>query len=270
MSSSSAARTNLTSTDVSISNIVLGTGAFRVTLLGTYRGGNRNDQEAACKRFKPEYRAIQDEFFAMDFKVIDTAIQLAEEWNRWCPSGKEILITRGSFQNSRSGIKYLIEPLIRYYTKFTSNTGWIASHEELGWPVQAMEAFSHYTYHCTNGKLIVCDLQGRHRQNKFKPSTSRFELTDPAICSRTRLYGPTDMGEKGIETFFCSHKCNEFCSADWDRPRNPTRWFSPSSQTSMISSKVQRSLQLTNKAKFKPGLTSVMEPYYSDSDSDSW
>lgn len=268
MSTSSAARTNLTSTEVAISNRVLGEGAFRICLEGTYIGGTRNQQEAACKRFKPQYRVIQDEFFAMDFKVVDKAISLAEGWNSWCPQGKEILMTRGSFQTSRSGIKYLVEPLIRYYKKYTSNTGWIAPNDDVGTLV--MEAFSHYTYHASGCNLIVCDLQGRYRYNRFTPKKSRFELTDPAICSCNRLYGPTDMGEKGIETFFCNHECNSFCNSSWARPVRPTRWFSPSSQTSMISSQVSHTLNLTNQAKFKPGLASVVEPYYSDSDADSW
>ena len=50
--------------------------------------------------------------------------------------------------------------------------------------------------------MIVCDLQGRYRHNRRVNSKSRFELTDPAICSRRRTYGHTDLGEKGIESFF--------------------------------------------------------------------
>ena len=64
MSTSSAARTNLTSSDVRISNRNIGEGTFRVCLGGTYIGGNRNGQEAACKRFKPRFRSMEMEFFA--------------------------------------------------------------------------------------------------------------------------------------------------------------------------------------------------------------
>jgi Alpha-kinase family len=43
-----------------------------------------------------------------------------------------------------NGTNYLVEPLIRYFKKYTSNNGWIA---DAGWAGEAMEAFSHYTYH---------------------------------------------------------------------------------------------------------------------------
>ena len=47
-----------------------------------------------------------------------------------------------------------MEPLIRNFTKFTSNNGWISGDE--GWHGEAMEDFTHYTYHRSGGYLIVC------------------------------------------------------------------------------------------------------------------
>jgi hypothetical protein len=196
---SSAARTNLTSENVTLhSGEIIGQGAFRIAYAGTYVGGNRNGQEAVCKRFKAPYLPLEQEFFSADFQVADRAIEYAEGWNVMCQHGKEILVTRGTVMNIR-GTKYLVEPYIRHFTKFTSNNGWIASKDQEGWAAQAMEAFSHYTYHRSGGQLIVCDLQGRYRHNQYSKKKSRFELTDPAICSRRRTYGPTDLGEKGIE-----------------------------------------------------------------------
>ena len=49
----SAARTNLTSDNIRIGGRQIGVGEFREVLEGTYIGGNRNQQAAACKRFKP-------------------------------------------------------------------------------------------------------------------------------------------------------------------------------------------------------------------------
>lgn len=88
---SSAARTNLTSDRVRLHNNVIGEGAFRLAYAGTYEGGNRNQQEAVCKKFKSKYHMLESEFFAADFKIADRAIQYAEDWNDMCPVGKEIL-----------------------------------------------------------------------------------------------------------------------------------------------------------------------------------
>lgn len=264
---SSAARTNLTSNDVRITNERLGEGSFRVCLRGTFLGGNRNNQDAACKRFKPQYRIMESEFFAKDFLIADRAIRSAEKWNEFCPLGKEILVSRGSIHCSNSGIQYLVEPLIRYYEKFTSNSGWIGDTED--WEVRCMEAFTHFSYHESGGQMIVCDIQGRYKYDRYSKRKSRFELSDPAICSRQRWYGPTDLGEKGIESFFANHNCNEFCQSHWNRPRYPAQWFPMTRGTSMLSSKVTNKLNLTSKATFRMGaLGTIVEN--SDSDSDSW
>ena len=106
MSNSSAARTNLSSLDVSISDRKLGEGAFRICHEGAYIGGHRNSQEAACKRFKPKWRSMEAEYFASDFSIADTAIRYAECWNNFCDHDEIILITKGHIITSNSGIQY--------------------------------------------------------------------------------------------------------------------------------------------------------------------
>ena len=148
-STSSAARTNLSSQDVSISDEVLGEGTFRTAYRDTYVGGNRNGQAAACKEFKPEHDDMKDEYFADDFRVADRVIEFAEGWNNLCKdsnlagqpsdSKKCIQITKGDVKEYDYGETYLVEPLIREYTKFTSNSGWIAPRNNDA--VKAMEAF---------------------------------------------------------------------------------------------------------------------------------
>lgn len=268
MSTSSAARTNLSSANVRISNRNIGEGTFRVCLGGTYLGGNRNGQEAACKRFKPRFRSMEMEFFASDFQVADSVIHYAEKWNDFAEVDEEILVTKGHLISSNSGLKYLAEPLIRDYKKFTSNSGWVDNDGT--WMTDAMAAFSHYTYHASRGQLLVCDLQGRYRNNRYNNSKSRFELTDPAICSIARSYGPTDLSEKGIESFFANHKCNGFCNkgGKWRRPSYPTMWFPKSSATSMFSSSVSHKLQSSNRTQFRLGWMGAIEE--DSSDDDSW
>ena len=134
-----------------------------------------------------------------------------------------------------------------------------------------MEAFAHYTYHRSGGNLLVCDLQGRYRFNKYKKAKSCYEVTDTAICSRKREFGPTDMGEKGIESFFHHHVCNRFCNHDgekWQRPRSTWAWFPSSSGTSMLSSSVSERLNTRNRTTFGVGFDSILEEG-SDSD-DYW
>jgi hypothetical protein len=264
---SSAARTNLTSQRVNVSGNELGQGSFRVAYEGEYVGGNRNQQACACKQFKACFARMEDEFFQDDFRVADKAVQYAEEWNQFCEPAKEIMITVGDVHVVH-GDKFLVEPLIREYRKFTSNSGWIEDSNEHA--VLAMEAFSHFTYHRSGGNLLVCDLQGRLKKDRFskKHMKSRFELTDVAICSRQRLYGPTDLGEKGIDSFFSNHVCNQFCHADgtrWQQPSAPEQWFEPSSGTSMFSSNISDKLTLQSRATFKLGLDDILEEDSEDS-----
>ncbi|KAL3784026.1 hypothetical protein HJC23_006312 [Cyclotella cryptica] len=241
MSNSSAARTNLTSNSVRIhTNDIIGEGAFRIAYAGTYIGGNRNNQEAVCKCFKSQYRGLESDFFRSDFQTADKAIQYAEEWNRFCANEETILITRGDVC-TLGGRKYLVEPLIRYFTKFTSNNGWITDEE--GW----------------------C---GRYKYNKYNNNKSRFELTDVAVCSRRCSYGPTDLGEKGIDSFFHNHVCNQFCHVDgrWQRSRYTNQWFPKSSSTSMMRSSQAHLLNLRNQSTFRSGFGGILEENSDDDD----
>ena len=120
----SAARTNLSSDNVQIHrHDIQGEGAFRVAYGGTFIGGNRNQQDAVCKCFKNKYHVIEGEFFRNDYKIADRAIEFCDEWNRFCESKKEIMMTKGTVMKI-GGKKYMVEPLIRYYRKYTSNNGW--------------------------------------------------------------------------------------------------------------------------------------------------
>lgn len=157
-----------------------------------------------------------------------------------------------------------MEPLIRNFTKFTSNGGWIASKDGMGWTVLAMEAFYHFSYHCSRGHMMVCDLQGRYRYDSRNTNRCRLELSILAICSRTRQYGPTDLGEKGIDSFFSDHCCNHFCQSNWTRPGCPRQWFPLTRGTSMLSSQMTSQLALTSRTIFHQGLNTMQED---DSDS---
>lgn len=221
---------------------------------------------------------MEMEYYADDFVIADTAIQYAEEWNDFCDWDEAILITKGSISYGPDGSRILSEPLIRNFQKFTSNSGWIDGSG--CWTTELMEAFCHFTYHASGGELIVCDLQGRYRDNRrYRTGKTRFELTDLAICSRDRCFGPTDLSEKGIESFFANHECNQFCRHHWIEPSYPQRWFpSNSSATSMFSSSFSNRLKSSNRTQFQLGgmgniveadEESSSEDYYSSSDDSS-
>jgi Alpha-kinase family len=226
-------RDNLNSTDVKIDlTKVLGEGTYRITYRGTYTNGERVNQLAACKIFKD--RTHELEWYEFDTKVIAKATEMAQNWNtEICSKGYEcIQFTRGSL-TIKNGVTYMFEPLIKPYYKYTSNSGWISTENRTS--IQILEAFCHYTYHISGGTILVCDLQGLFKMNRFAFLKSRYLLTDPAICSQQRSYGPTDLGEKGIERFFTNHKCNKFCQkygkGQWRRPRAPKNWFSENNST---------------------------------------
>lgn len=90
-----------------------------------------------------------------------------------------------------------------------------------------MQALSHFSFHATKGQLLFCDLQG----GVYKDG---FVITDPVIMSMKQEYGPTDLGSKGISTFFSRHKCNKFCRAEWSSPIDKKVYFKVQKGSSMI------------------------------------
>lgn len=74
-----------------------------------------------------------------------------------------------------------------------------------------MQAISPFSYHTTHGLRLLRDLQGAVCRDGVL-------FTDPASVSIDKGgSGHTDLGEKGIGSFFASHVCNEFCKPAWLR-----------------------------------------------------
>eukprot|EP00959_Pyramimonas_sp_CCMP1952_P322136 6740686-Pyramimonas_sp.AAC.2 len=91
-----------------------------------------------------------------------------------------------------------------------------------------MQALSHFSYHVsTGGNVLLCDVQGG-------VYSDGCILTDPAILSRTQSYGPTDLGIRGISSFFSKHTCNKYCLKQWQLPRDRTPYFAAQQGSSMI------------------------------------
>ena len=99
---------------------------------------------------------------------------------------------------------YLLETFLGgKVEKYSNNAGLVFSkspHSEL------LQAFSHFTWVTSGKSLVICDLQG------VESGSGRVTLTDPAIHSHTPGgYGPTDLGRKGIQSFFKTHVCGMVC-----------------------------------------------------------
>ena len=91
---------------------------------------------------------------------------------------------------------YLLEPYIPgTLQKYTNNYTYVNES------VPLLTAFSHFTYHITEGKYMVTDLQGVDNL-----------LTDPVVHSFDRHFkNQGDLGQQGMLGFFRYHECNKYC-----------------------------------------------------------
>ncbi|KAK0711792.1 kinase-like domain-containing protein [Lasiosphaeris hirsuta] len=242
-----------------------GSGRYNASTRAEYQGDDldnpfasgRAGQACVCKWFKSGSIYVAD-YFTLDIKAVDKALELVNRFNQLNIVSKPIKINvlevwTFAKNCSRAGVKVLQEPFIQNYQKFNSNTGWTDTTRN--WS-QAMQALSHFSYHISGGNYVLCDLQGGIYQ-------SEAVLSDPAILSRNREYGVTDLGSEGISSFFSQHECNGYCRPDWTCPSNPIRYFEPRMGTSM--------LRHTASAAFsKPRRTDFTLPTFQEDDEDDY
>lgn len=205
-------------------------GAFRWVAKGTYTSGPRSGQACVAKWFKTG-AAFSADFFTLDIKAVDKALELVNRFNQLNIVNKAIKINVPevwTFEEDGGGQwggqKALSEPFIQNYQKFNSNSGW--SDDSRAWG-EVMQALSHFSYHISGGYYVLCDLQGGIYQREIV-------LSDPVILSRGRDYGVTDLGSDGISSFFSQHNCNNYCRPSWTKPARPTQHFKPTPGTTMI------------------------------------
>jgi len=88
------------------------------------------------------------------------------------------------------------------FLKYNSNNGYVCDdavrHHE------AVQAFTHFSYVASEGRLLVADLQGVARD-------SETLLTDPQVLSLEGSFGPGDLGEAGMRTCLAAHRCGPTC-----------------------------------------------------------
>jgi len=210
-------------------------GGFRWVAKGTYTSGEREGEPCVCKWFKTGH-VWEASFFSLDIKTTEKALELVKEFNSRQFVNKIVMVNipqvwtfiggSGSWANK----KVLQEPFIEKYVKFNSNSGW--ADGSTPWP-RVMQALSHFSYHVTGGQFLLCDLQGGVYSNAVA-------LTDPVILSRTKSFGVTDLGPRGISSFFSNHRCNEFCKMSWTKPADTKQYFRPQEGTSMMETGANR------------------------------
>ena len=90
------------------------------------------------------------------------------------------------------------------WRKWNNNSGAVSMS---GYSI-ILQAFSHWTYHITAGRMMVVDLQGVKAEDAYL-------LTDPALhCDDLLRFQETrtNLGVKGMRAFFRTHVCSEVCS----------------------------------------------------------
>lgn len=192
--------------------------AFKGIMTGTGPRSNeisvtkvfRNQLDNNCHMWKPEKNSSRKaNEFANIFNrlpivpkpeikfIIPILTQMKVIASYMDPNGVELNDTRYVKPLDVVGIEEFIPG---YYQKFNSNNGWEDGVNIL------MHAFSHWTWYASSGDFLVCDLQGvRCNQG--------FILTDPAIHSKSQIFGETDLGFVGMEMFLHKHICNYICQS---------------------------------------------------------
>merc|ERR1712194_33356 len=195
----------------------LASGEHRHVYWGYYIKGPRKDERAVKKVFKTG-SVFERSAFDKDIATAEKAAAIMQTFNSHnaayryrdnpkCNDRKRFYLNMPSVWTSTSDnrTQRLVEPMIPgEYIKMNSNTGWVKDQGAL------TEALSHFSFHNTEGRCLLCDLQGNE-------DDTRYLLTDPAIHSIGQKYGPTDGGQEQMISFFEKHRCNQFCHASWRR-----------------------------------------------------
>ncbi|XP_038062815.1 alpha-protein kinase 1-like [Patiria miniata] len=236
--SNTSALIGRTSTWVEFRDDWFAQGASRYAYRGTFHGDPHFEgKPCVVKVYKEEwYDRLSEYAWVADDRAYRKAHEMAQLFNARMPSTKPIEFVKPEFTrvSTRAAFNLLgfipferkvkgklagtsdsvsniipanatlaVEPYLEgKYVKFNSNSGY-SERADIATPA----AFSHLTYHESNGQALVCDLQGVR-------SSSGYKFTDPAVnSSGTQLgfYGPTDLGKFGIVKFFKNHRCNDMC-----------------------------------------------------------
>ncbi|CAE7482533.1 TMEM144 [Symbiodinium microadriaticum] len=124
---------------------------------GQYTRGIRAGQAQVSKVFKDGKEAYEDQFFDQDVALCEESIKIVEPFNKAKKFGSYVKVCRAAVWHlTRSKQRVLVEPFLSNFQNFNSNTGWQGS---TNWS-EALQSLSHFSYHHSQGDLVLCDLQG--------------------------------------------------------------------------------------------------------------
>ncbi len=222
-----------------VDHTMYASGSFKNVYKGKYIDGERAGEDCVYKSFKLG-SVFEESYFQVELQVVEKALEIINNFNKQKVIYQILWLNKPeiwTFHPGTQRVQVLIEPMISNFEKFNSNTGW-TPEESSPWS-DKMQALSHYSYHSTNRHLLLCDLQGGVIENGAV-------VTDPIIMSSTREYGPTDLGDEGISTFFVYHRCNKFCDSKWMIPNDKKKYFEKRKGSSIDLSKKLTELKLAN------------------------
>jgi len=150
------------------------------------------------------YRDVEMQLFA---KII------AEKFNQYNPPKKVSFVKAWLLKLLRRGGQVCaVERFISGpYRKHNNNYGFVNEDER-----NTPQAFSHFSYEVSEKQLLVCDIQG-----------VADLYTDPQIHTVVgddkvdRPFGKGNLGQRGIDQFLKTHRCNPICRYLKLPPINP-------------------------------------------------
>ncbi|XP_067650882.1 alpha-protein kinase vwkA-like [Haliotis asinina] len=134
--------------------------------------------------------------------------QMDAAWNAKSFWGYIILAFWPHRKRLKEGEVVVVEDFLgKTRTLYISDSGFVGPQES-----DVLQAFGHFTWNFTMGRLVICGLRGVNRKGHFC-------LSDPTIHSVpsesdadvVHNYGPRDKGGDGIASFFKYHRCNDIC-----------------------------------------------------------
>lgn len=146
---------------------VVGSGTFKTVFPGIYKSGERKGQQCVGKVFKrsaadPSSRVAKKQFDA-ELDVVQRTQRIIDDFEAqgYMQPGRRLALNHHKVVNvcwPKLGPEIIcpmmVEPMIENFEKFNSNSGWVQPGHE--W----LQSLSHWSYHNSEGRYLLCDLQG--------------------------------------------------------------------------------------------------------------